>query len=430
MKICVIGAGVVGSYLASRFAKDGYEVAVVDFDKLKVESLTGRLDILGIECNALELKCLEQVKDFEIFIVVTDKEEINLAISAILRGLLKKDKVLIRVNSNVLAAPPIRELLGIEAVNTTAEIISNITDIINFPFALSVARFEKGKLFLIKYQIKTDDIFSGRQLSEFKALREKIPFTIAAVEREGKVIIPKGKTILYPQDKIYIAVRERDVKGLFEELFIKFTPVNNIFILGYSSLVVELLKRISDMEGLKIKFVDPDISNCEEIAGHFPDVSVLHSEVTNVNLLKAEGIEDADITISITDDEENNILSCILSKRLGAKKVVALVAHPEYESIIESIGIDSPIVPRKLIASKVYRNLSHRGLVEMFELQENIEVFEKELGEEFDGKLLSDIPQKECPLVLGVKREDEIEIAIGNTMLRKGDVIICIREIR
>jgi len=429
MKICVIGAGVVGSYLASRFAKDGYEVAVVDFDKLKVESLTGRLDILGIECNALELKCLEQVKDFEIFIVVTDKEEINLAISAILRGLLKKDKVLIRVNSNVLAAPPIRELLGIEAVNTTAEIISNITDIINFPFALSVARFEKGKLFLIKYQIKTDDIFSGRQLSEFKALREKIPFTIAAVEREGKVIIPKGKTILYPQDKIYIAVRERDVKGLFEELFIKFTPVNNIFILGYSSLVVELLKRISDMEGLKVKFVDPDISNCEEIAGHFPDVSVLHSEVTNVNLLKAEGIEDADIAISITDDEENNILSCILSKRLGAKKVVALVAHPEYESIIESIGIDSPIVPRKLIASKVYRNLSHRGLVEMFELQENIEVFEKELGEEFDGKLLSDIPQKECPLVLGIKREDEIEIAIGNTMLRKGDVIICIREI-
>ncbi len=429
MRICVIGAGVVGSYLASRFAKDGYEVAVIDSDRLKVESLTSRLDILGIECNALELKCLEQVKEFEIFIVVTDREEINLAIAAILRGLLKKDKVLIRVNSNVLAAPPIRELLGIEAVNTTAEIISNITDIINFPFALSVARFEKGKLFLIKYQVKTDDIFSGRRLSEFKALREKIPFTVAAVEREGKVIIPKGKTILYPNDKIYIAVRERDVKGLFEELFIELKPISNVFILGYSNLVVELLKRIRDIEGLKIKFVDPDISNCEEIAGQFPDVSVLHSEVTNVKLLKSEGIEDADVAIAITEDEENNILFGILSKRLGAKKAVALVAHPEYESIIESIGIDSPVVPRKLIASKVYRNLSHRGLVEMFELQENVEVFEKELGKEFEGRLLSDIPTKECPLVLGIKRENEVEIAIGNTVLREGDVIICIREL-
>jgi len=430
MKICIVGAGVVGSYLATRLSRDGYEVAVIDRESSKVESLTGRIDILGIDCNALELGCLEKVKDFDLFIVVTDREEINLAISVILRSLLKKERVIIRVNSNVLAAPPIRELLGIETVNTTAEVISNITDIINFPFALSVARFEKGRLFIVKYQVKTDDIFSGKQLSEFSALRREIPFTVAAVEREGKVIIPKGSTILYPDDRIYIAVREKDVKSLFKELFIEFKPVSSVFILGYSTLVVELLKRVADMENLKVKFIDPDLSKCEEIAGLFPNVSVLHSEITNVKLLESEGISDADVAVAITDDEEDNILSCILSKRLGAKKAVALVAHPEYESIIESIGIDSPVVPRKLIASKVYRSLSHRGLSEMFELRENVEVFEKELGEEFDGKLLSDIPSKDCPLILGIKRGSDVNIAVGNSVLKRGDVIICIREVK
>ncbi|WP_456397455.1 NAD-binding protein [Desulfurobacterium sp.] len=427
-KVCIIGAGVVGSSLAKKLAVSGYEIAVIDKNGAKIEDLTSTLDIMGIDCDATEVGCLDKVKDFELFIVVTDSDERNIAIAAILKSFFKKEKIIIRVSKNAFAAPPIKELLGVEPVNILTEVITKIIDTIRFPFARSVVRFEKGKLILLNYMVSSEDIFAGKQIKELQALRKLIPFTIAALERDGKVTIPDGDTIVYPGDSLFFVIKEEDIKVFQEHLLKNAEPVRLAFILGHSKFTVELLKRIADFEGLKIKLVEPDLQKCEEIAGEFPNIDVLHGEVTDVELLKSEGIDKAGLVIAITEDEENNVLSCILAKKLGAKKAAALIAHSEYENIIESIGIDTPIVPRKLLASRVYTTLSSKSLLDVFELRENIEILEMQVGSEWDGKQISEIKCKECPLVLALKRGNDIQVVGGDTVVKKGDILICIRQ--
>ncbi len=427
-KVCIIGAGIVGSSLAKKLTHSGYEVAVIDYNDTKIEDLTSTLDIMGIDCDATEVKCLDKVKDFELFIVVTDSDERNIAIAAILKAFFKKEKIIVRVSKNAFAAPPMKELLGIEAVNILTEVITKIIDTIRFPFAMSVVRFEKGKLILLNYKVSSEDIFAGKEIKELQALKQLVPFTIAALERDGKVVIPKGGTIVYPEDIIFFVIKEEDVKLFQEHLLRNAEPIKLLFILGHSKFTNELLKRIIGLEGLKIKLVEKDLQKCEEIAGEFPEIDVLHGEVTDVELLKSEGINNAGLVVAITEDEEDNVLSCILAKKLGAKRAAALISHTEYENIIESIGIDTPIVPRKLLASRVYTTLSSKSLLDVFELRDNIEIIEIKVDKEWNEKRIADIKYKDCPLILALKRQTEIQVVDGNTQVREGDILICIRE--
>ncbi len=426
-RICIIGAGVVGSYLAKRLSNEGYEIAVIDVNSSKIETLTANLDILGLNCDALDLKCLEDVKDYDLFIIVTDSDEKNICIASILKAFFKKEKLIIRVSKNVFAAPPIKELLSVDAVNVLTEVITKIIDVIRFPFAQTSVRFEKGKLILFKYKVETTDSFSGKQIKDFVEIRKKIPFTIAAIERDGKIILPKGDTFIYSDDLLFFVVEESHVKEFLKELLPQAEKIDLIFILGYSEFVNELLRRLAELEDIKVKFVDPDIRNCEAVASEFPNVSVLHGEITDIELLKSEGIEDAGLVIGITEDEENNILSCILAKRLGAKRAAALITHQEYEKIVESIGVDVPIVPRKLIASRVYSNLTTKGFLDVFELQEDLEILELKVREDWIGKTVKEVRFKECPLILGVKRGREVHVVRGTTKLKDGDILICVK---
>jgi trk system potassium uptake protein TrkA len=167
---------------------------------------------------------------------------------------------------------------------------------------------------------------------------------------------------------------------------------------------------------------------CERISGEFPNISVFHGELTDMELLKQENIGDADLCVAMTEDEETNILTCILSKRLGCKKASSLIMHPEYEKLIESIGIDVPLAPRKLLASKVYSRLSSKSILELLEISEDLDVIETIVPDEINGKRVSEVGKDLCGLVVAVKRGNEAEIVKGNTVLHSGDTIICVEK--
>jgi len=430
VKVCIIGAGVVGSYLAKRLSKEGYQVAVLDVDSAKVEQLTYSYDILGITCDALEVNCLKQVKDFDLFVVVTENDEKNVAISALLRAFFKKEHVIVRVNNKAFSSPPVKELLGYETVNVLSEVVNTVIMAVKYPFALSVARLEAEGILIFKYLVKVEDFLAGKRLEELRELRRQYEFTIVAIERDGEIFVPTGKTTIYPGDKIYVAVKEEKIHEVASALGIKFEPTRSVFVLGYSRYTHEILAKLSDFKEVKVKFISADREVCEEVAGLFPGVMVFHGELTDVELLKEEGIDRADLTVAVSNDEETNILSAILSKRLGCKRACSLIFHPEYEDIVGSIGVDIPIVPRKLIASKVYRKLSRRGILEVLELSENLDILEIKV-EQTGSFLVKDAKKKlkgTCNLIVAVKRGEEVMLATGDTEIREGDVIICVKR--
>ncbi|ADY73936.1 TrkA-N domain protein [Desulfurobacterium thermolithotrophum DSM 11699] len=426
MKVCIIGAGVVGSYLAKKLSRENHEIAVIDVDSAKVEQLSYSYDILGLPCNALDVNCLKRVEDFDLFIVVTENEEKNVAIAVLLKAVFNKENVILRVSNKAFSSPPVRDFLKVDTVNVFSEITQTVLSIVKYPFALSTVKLENEELIIFKYLVKVEDSLAGKQIQELGETRNKVEFTIVAIEREGKIIIPRGESFIYPDDKIYVAVNEGKIKSLVEELGINYSPIKSVFVLGYSKLTEELLSKLSQFKEVNLKFVSPQKEICDLVSGLFPSITVFHGELTDVELLKSENIQNSDLVISLTDDEEANILSCILAKNLGAKKACALVFHPEYEVLVESIGIDAPIVPRKLLASKVYKKLSKKGVLDIAEISEDIDIVEVEVDSSLSGRKISEAKLKSCRLIIAVKKGEKLFIAKGDTVLENGDKLICI----
>ena len=426
MKVCIVGAGVVGSYLAKKLSREGFEVAVIDVDSSKLEILSYNYDVMTINCNALDVNCLKTVQDFDLFVVVTESDEKNLSIATLLKAIFKKERVILRVSNKALSSPPVKEFLRCDVVNILSETVQAVLNQVKYPFALDAVRLEGEGIVILKIKVKVDCPLAGKQILELSSIRNEFPFTIVAIEREGKTVIPSGANFIYPEDVIYIAVKEEDADRVAQELGLKFEPVRIVFVFGYSRFTEELLTQLSSLSSVKVKFVCSEMEKCEEISGKFPKVDVFHGEISDIEFLKEEGIERTDLSVSITEDEELNILSAVLCKKLGVRKTLALIMHPEYEGIVTSIGIDVPIVPRKLLASKVYRQLSRKKFIDILELSEDLEIVEMKVPEESASKQVKDASL--CNLIIAVKKGESTELARGSTLLESGDTLICIKK--
>jgi trk system potassium uptake protein TrkA len=423
MKICIIGAGVVGSNIAKTLSSEGYHVVVVDKDREKVEELQNFLDVSAFVCDALDDRCLDNFSDFDFFIIATDKDEVNISISVFVKSIFSsKKKVLIRINRNLFYIKEIQKFLNIDIVNTFEEVYNNIKWIIEYPFLSSINELEDGKFILIGFKVSEDNFLKNKKLSDLKPLRDKIPFTIALIERNGKDIFPSGDRVILEGDYLYLLLEKENLDSFISMLQIKNPQVKSIVFLGISDFLFEILRKLLTEKNLKIKVIEKSMEKCERIAEEFPEVLVIHGKTTDEELLEREGISEADIVLSMTYSEEG-ILACILSKTLGAKKIVALVDKPEYEEISNLLGIDMTIVPRKLVARKVYQKIGHKGFIDIFELKKDVHVFEKKVGKDLDGKHISDKFKKNI-LVLAVKRDNSLYIASGKTVLKEGDYLI------
>jgi len=426
LKICIIGAGVVGSYLAKHLSKEGYEVAVIDKDKEKIDEISKTIDVVAFNCNAFNENCISSVKEYDLFIVATNSDKTNLAITLILRAVLGKKKILVRVNDDTLSKKEIENFLGIEIFNAYTEVLKVIQNIINYPFISSLFELEDGDLIVFTYKVNKQDKLINKKLLEFKNIREILPFTIALIERNGEKIIPYGEVKLEENDIVYILIERKNLNQFAEKLNIPNKKVKNIHILGYSKLTLKILDNISKIKKLKIKFFDGDIKNCEKIAEKFPNILVLNSKLTDEEFLKNEDIGKADLVITSSSSEEG-ILASILAKQLGAKKILALLEQPEIEKLVYSLGIDVPIVSRKLLARKVYKKIKHRGFLDTFELSDDISISEIFVNESLDGKKVYEIAKRNL-IILSIERDGKLYIVHGNTTLKKNDIMIVLQK--
>ncbi|WP_457625605.1 NAD-binding protein [Persephonella sp.] len=426
MRICIVGAGVVGSYLARKLSGEGYDIAIIDKDSKKIEDLQMHADIAAYNCDAFDENCIGQLKDYDLYIVATNKDEINLSVALMLKAVYNREKIFVRVDKDILSKQEIERFLKVEIVNTFKEIYKNVETIIDYPFISYFNELEEGKFIIFSYRAKRPDIFTNSQVSALKELRDKIPFTLVLIERDGKYFIPRGDKTILEEDILYILLEKERLREFALLAKIQYSPVKNIVFLGMSKVGFSILRKINKEKKIKIKVVEEDIKICEEIASEFPEVMVLNGKITDQELLESEGIGSAELVISASY-KEDNILACIIAKKLGAKKVLAVIEKPEYEEIAHSLGIDIPIVARKLIARKVYRKIRHRGFKDIFELKENLRVYEKTVDKELSGISISEIPLKNS-IVLSVVREGKMNIVHGNFVLKTGDILVILEK--
>lgn len=424
MRICIIGAGVVGKYLAENLSKEGYEIAIIDKDRKKIIPVVENLDVLAVECDVLKDRCIYKLKDFDLFIVATDRDEVNISIALLLRAILKTPKIIVRTKETILSDREIASFLDIEIFDTYNEVITTIDNIIKYPSISSIYEFEDGKLVLFTYKIKKDDFLNGKRLIDLRDIRKTLKFTVALVERNNTKIIPSGSTQLLEGDNIYILLEKNNLHHWLGKFLIRNEIIRNIYILGYSKLGFHIIEHLYNK--FNIKVFEPDLKKCEELATRFPKILVLNTSLTDKETLIMEEIGNADLVIS-PSHREDSILASILSKQLGAKKVMAVIENPEYERIISTLGIDIPIVSRKLIAKRVYRAIRHRRILDSFDLGEEISLKEILVDRELRDKKVHQI-SKENFIILSLERNGELYLVDGNTQLREGDILLVLER--
>jgi trk system potassium uptake protein TrkA len=434
LRITIIGAGEIGFELASILSSEKHDVIVLDRDKESLSKVSESLDVLPVEGNATSVKDLvkAQVGDADILISVTSIDEVNM-ISGMIGKRLGAKMVIARIRSDELTdknSPLSPSDLGIDVmIHPELSAAQEIAQLLKRSSASDVINLAGGKMQLIGIRLEKNSPLIKQSLNEYSANYPGLTFRVVAIGRRGRTIIPDGSVTIQSYDQIFILAATSDINSIIKTTGKKETVLNSIMIAGGSE-IGEMLARIlcdDKSKNWSIKLIEPNYDKAEELAIEMKDVMVLHGNPTDPDLLVTEGINEMDAFIAVTDDEESNIISCLMAKHLEVKKTVSLVSKANFIPMAQTIGLDAIINKKASASNEIHRFVRKGNVVSVAELRGiKAEVIELEANE---GSDITKKPIKKLKLptgcLVGAKLCDEkIEIATGETQINAKDRVI------
>jgi len=434
MKILIIGAGQVGFFLCERLSGEGHEVILVDRSTEQLKRAQDRLNVLGIEGNGASAEILEQadIKNTDIFIAVTDLDEVNILACLLAREYGVPTKVA-RVKNIEFAnrrAILSKEKLGIELlINPDDAVAEEIIKLTGRTGAFDVAEFVEGQIQFLGYRITQESPLCDLTLKELGELRGMYRFVITAISRQGRTIIPRGDDVIQAGDSIFVFAHQKDLPAIQYLLQHKPEPVSKnprAFILGGGTIGLHIA---SDLEkaGVDVRLVDRDEARCEKLSAKLKKTLVINAEGTEIRTLVDEGIEEADFFIAVTEKDESNILCALLARQYGVRRTIALVNKPELLNLAPSLGIDVCVSPRIAAASAILKYVRRGEVISLTALEgSNAEVLEIKVKS--DSSII-DRPLKELnfpggAIIGAIVHDATYEIPDGESRVQSGDRVV------
>lgn len=439
MKIVIIGVGEIGYDLADVLSKEKHDVIVLDRDRDRLNRVSENMDVLCMEGNATSAKDLVDsgVKDADILIAVTSIDEVNMIASMMSKRLGAK-MVIARIRSDELSRPnaPLRPTdLGIDVlIHPEQSAAQEIVRLIKRASASDLITLADGKMQMIGLRIGKDSPLVGKTISEYAQENPAITFRVVAISRNGMTIIPSGKVRIQKLDQIFILAKTSTIPSVVRTTGKPDVEINRIMIAG-GTPIGAMIARILCQQDQKynIKLIEPDYDTAAELAQEFKDVLVLNGNPTDPDLLATEGITDTDAFISVTDDEESNIISCLMAKHLEVKKTVALVSKSDYIPLSQTIGLDAAINKKSAASNEIHRHVRGGRIVSVTALQgTKAEVIELQATpkSKVTKKPIHRINFPEGCVVGGILSNGSTEIATGESQIQSNDrvIIFCLPE--
>ncbi|MBR2640674.1 MAG: Trk system potassium transporter TrkA [Oscillospiraceae bacterium] len=438
MKIVVIGAGKVGSTLASQLVKEGHEVLMMDTDEERLEFLQNRIDIMTLCGNGASKEYLKEaeVDEADLVIAATSADEVNILSCFIARQIGAK-KTIARVRNpeyrNQLEL--MKEELGLSMiVNPELSAASEISRILRFPSANDVELFCRGHVELVEYTIGKDCPLCNLALKDIYG-KYKIKVLICAVRRGEDITIPKGDFILREGDKINITASPKNIHDFFEAIGSFKRPVKSVMIVGGSMIAYYLANQLTDMH-IDVKIIEENPKRCDELSELLPKASIVCANATENDLLLEEGIMDFDGFVALTGLDEMNIIYGMYAKTKDVEKVITKVHHLSFPEVIKQSGIESVVSPKLITAERIssyvraIQNSYSKNKVESLRriVDNRIEALEFIVkdDEDYIGVPLKDLPIKEHILIAAIVRHGHAIIPGGFDEIKKGDSVVVI----
>jgi len=432
MNFIIIGAGEVGYHIASRLSQEKMDVVIIEKDEEKVKRVIDTLDVQTIHGSGSSIETLKQagIEDADMIIAVTNSDEVNMISCLVASAQSKVPIKIARIrnqeysqNSGILG----EKHLNIDlTINPEMEMVKTISRLVEIPDATDIVEFAEGRVRITGIKVDPQSYVIGKKLKDLSKENLQHDIIVAAIFRNDKVIVPRGDDIIQENDLVYAVTDAKKIIPITNYFKEKEQKAQRVMILGGGDIGVELAQ-LFEKKGIKTKIIEPNEQRCSDIAEKLDKTIVLRGSGTDQGLLEEENIKDIDILIAVSEDEQTNIMVSLLAKRLGAKKVISLINHLTYTSLVTNIGVDVVVSPHLAAVSRILQFIRKGKVLSVASFyKENAEAIEIIAMETSDivNKPLRNIKFPRGAIIGAVVRGKEIIIPTGDTIILPDDRVI------
>ncbi len=434
MKIIILGANQVGSALAETLSKEKNDITLVDENSELLRELNDSIDVKVTAGEPSHPATLEAAGalDADMLIAVTDSDEVNIVACRVAYTVFNITKKICRIRSSSYTDH--KELFQydndvVDVVVSPEEIVSDyITRLIDLPGSLQVLDFAGGKVQLVAVKAFYGGPLVGQEIRLIRQHMPGVDTRVAAIFRKDRAITPEGSTVIEADDEVFFVAAQNNIRACMGELRRLDRPYRRLIIAGGGKIGFRLAQNIEDR--YQVKVIEQNARRAAYISEHLNKAIVLNGEASQRELLVEESIEDTDVFLALTNDDEANIMSSLLAKRLGAKKVMAIINNPAYVDLVQGGEIDVAISPQLDTIVSLLTPVRRGDVVNVHSLRRGAaEAMEAiahgdKHSSKVVGRTVEEIDLPEGTTIGAVVRDDEVMIAHDDTLIKTDDHVI------
>jgi len=434
MKIIILGAGQVGSSVAANLASEANDITVIDENQSTLQELQDRLDIRTICGYASHPDVLRQAgaDDADMIIAVTQSDEINMIACQVAYTLFHTPTKIARVRGIEYQNYPqifAQEAIPVDVLISPEQLVTDyIERLIEYPGALQVLDFAGGLVQLVAVRAYTGGALVGHELRDIKKHMPGIDSRVAAIFRQEQSIVPTGDTVIEVGDEVFFLAARKHIRAVMREFSKMDKPVKRVILAGGGNIGQRLAVAIENR--FQVKIIERNPEHAKQLSEMLDKAIVLLGDPADEELLRDENIENADVFCALTNDEEANILSAMLAKRLGARKVMSLINRASYVDLVQSETIDIAISPQQATIGSLLTHIRRGDVVVVHSLRrgaaEAIEAVAHgdEKSSRVVGRAVADIKLPRGTTIGAVVRGEEVIIAHHDTVIESDDHVV------
>ncbi|MFJ4063757.1 Trk system potassium transporter TrkA [Pseudomonas sp. NPDC089996] len=434
MKIIILGAGQVGGTLAEHLASEANDITVVDTDGDRLRDLGDRLDIRTVQGRGSLPTVLRQAgaDDADMLVAVTNSDETNMVACQVAYSLFHTPTKIARVReSTYLTREELfdNDHIPVDVLISPEQVVTNyIKRLIEHPGSLQVIDFAEGKAQLVAVKAYYGGPLVGQQLRQIRAHMPNVDTRVAAIFRRDRPITPRGDTVIEADDEVFFIAAKKDIRAVMGELRRIDETNKRIVIAGGGQIGERLAEAIESRYQVKIIEMSP--ARCRHLSDTLESTVVLQGSASDKDLMLEENIADADIFLALTNDDEANIMSSLLAKRLGAGKVMTIINNPAYVDLVQGGDIDIAISPQLATIGTLLAHVRRGDIVSVHSLRrgaaEAIEAVAHgdSKSSKVVGKAVENIALPPGTTIGAIIRDEQVLIAHDDTLIESGDHVI------
>jgi trk system potassium uptake protein TrkA len=434
VKIIILGAGQVGGTLAEHLAGEANDITVVDTDGDRLRDLGDRLDIRTVLGRGSFPTILRQAgaDDADMLVAVTSSDETNMLACQVAYTLFNTPTKIARVRESAYLTRSglfDNDAIPVDVLISPEQVVTNyIKRLIEYPGALQVIDFADGKAQLVGVRAYYGGPLVGHGLRALREHMPKVDTRVAAIFRRNRAIMPKGDTVIEADDEVFFIAAKAHIRAVMGEMRRLDENYKRIVIAGGGNIGERLAEAIENR--YQVKIIEKNPARCRALSESLNNTVVLQGSSSDRDLLVEENISDADIFLALTNDDEANIMSSLLAKRLGAKKVMTLINNPAYVDLVQGGEIDIAISPQLATIGTLLTHVRRGDIASVHSLRrgaaEAIEVVAHgdAKSSKVVGRMIEQISLPPGTTIGAIIREDEVLIAHDDTLILSGDHVI------